>query len=82
MAEDADGASFEFQLLQAGSSYAQPTQSVPDRVSLEDPGLQVMTDLKEVTAVIVTVRLGTAFWETVSTYVAPSGVVRLIDPPW
>jgi CBS-domain-containing membrane protein len=48
-----DYAPLPFQLLRAGSSYAQPTQSVPERVSLEDPALQVMTDLKEVTAVIV-----------------------------
>ena len=48
-----DYASLPFQSLQAGAGYAQPTQSVPERVGLEDPALQVMTDLKAVTAVIV-----------------------------
>ncbi len=48
-----DYASLQFQSLQAGVGYAQPMQSIPERVGLEDPALQVMTDLKAVTAVIV-----------------------------
>jgi CBS-domain-containing membrane protein len=48
-----DYAPLPFQLLKAGAGYAQPTQIVPERASLEDPALQVMTDLKAVTAVIV-----------------------------
>jgi len=41
------------QLLKSGAGYAQPTQVVPERVTLEDPAPQVMTDLKAITAVIV-----------------------------
>ena len=48
-----DYAPLGFQLLKAGAGYAQPTQVVPDRATLEDPALQVMTDLKAITAVIV-----------------------------
>jgi len=48
-----DYAPLDFQLLKAGAGYAQPTQVVPDRATLEDPALQVMTDLKAITAVIV-----------------------------
>jgi len=39
--------------LQAGAGYAQPTQLMPERVSVDDPAVQVMTDLQAVTAVIV-----------------------------
>ena len=42
-----------FHLLQPRAGYAQPTQAVPDRVTLDDPALQVMTDFKAITAVIV-----------------------------
>jgi CBS-domain-containing membrane protein len=42
-----------FTLLQPGAPYAQPTQSVPERVSLDDPAQQVMTDFRSVTAVII-----------------------------
>jgi CBS-domain-containing membrane protein len=48
-----DYAPLNFQLLQPGAGYAQPTQVVPDRVTLEDPAVNVMTDLKSVTAIIV-----------------------------
>ena len=48
-----DYAPLGFQLLKSGAGYAQPTQVVPERVTLEDPALQVMTDLKAITAVIV-----------------------------
>jgi CBS domain-containing protein len=42
-----------FRLLRAQAGYAQPTQTVPDRVKLEDSALHVMTDFKATTAVIV-----------------------------
>jgi CBS-domain-containing membrane protein len=48
-----DYAPLNFQLLQPAAGYAQPTQVVPDRVTLEDPAVNVMTDFKSVTAVIV-----------------------------
>lgn len=40
-------------LLQAGVAYAQPTQVVPDKVTLDDPATSVMTDFTRVTAVII-----------------------------
>jgi CBS domain-containing protein len=39
--------------LQAGAGYAQPSQAVPERVLLDDPALQVMTDFRATTAIIV-----------------------------
>ena len=48
-----DYAPLDWQLLTAGAAYAQPSQSVLDRATLEDPALNVMTDLKAVTAVII-----------------------------
>jgi CBS-domain-containing membrane protein len=48
-----DYAPLRFHLLQPGAPYAQPTQVVPQRVSLEDPAVQVMTDFQAVSAVIV-----------------------------
>ena len=42
-----------FRQLQAGAGYAQPSQAVPDRVMLDDPALQVMTDFRATTAIIV-----------------------------
>ena len=48
-----DYAPLKYQRLQPASGYAQPTQVVPERVGLDDPALQVMTDFKAVTAVIV-----------------------------
>jgi CBS-domain-containing membrane protein len=39
--------------LRAGSGYAQPSQIVPERVTLDDPAQNVMTDLQSVTAVII-----------------------------
>jgi CBS-domain-containing membrane protein len=42
-----------FSQLRAGSGYAQPTQVVPERVTLDDPAIQVMTDLRSITAVII-----------------------------
>ena len=48
-----DYAPLRFTLLKPGSGYAQPTQSIPDRVSLMDSAHLVMTDLRSVTAVII-----------------------------
>lgn len=42
-----------FVLLKSGASYAQPTQVALDRVQLDSPAIDVMTDLTRVTAVIV-----------------------------
>jgi CBS domain-containing protein len=39
--------------LPAGAGYAQPTQPLPDRITLEDPATSVMTDLTRVSAVII-----------------------------
>jgi CBS domain-containing protein len=39
--------------LQAGVGYAQPTQTVPDIVTLEDSALNVLTDFQRVTAIII-----------------------------
>ena len=40
-------------LLQAGSGFCQPSQSLPQRVGLDDPAGSVMTDLKQVSAVLI-----------------------------
>lgn len=48
-----DYAPLTFSLLRAGSPYAQPTQNLVESVSLEDPALEVMTDLRLVAAVII-----------------------------
>ena len=40
-------------MLQAGVGYARPNQVLPDKVSLEDAAVQVMTDFQFVTAVII-----------------------------
>jgi CBS-domain-containing membrane protein len=40
-------------LLQAGAGFQQPTQSVPERVGVDDPASLVMTDLKSVSAVLI-----------------------------
>lgn len=48
-----DYAPLEMHLLQAGAGYAQPTQAIPERVALDAPALDVMTDFQAVTAVIV-----------------------------
>jgi len=39
--------------FEAGSGYAQPTQAVLERVRIDSPALEVMTDLTRVTAVII-----------------------------
>jgi CBS-domain-containing membrane protein len=48
-----DYAPLESHLLKAGAGYAQPTQAVAERVALDAPALDVMTDFEKVTAVIV-----------------------------
>ena len=40
-------------LLAPGSSFFSPAQALPDRVSLEHPAIEVMTDLKQVCAVVI-----------------------------
>ncbi len=40
--------------LQQGAGFAQPSQSVAAKVALDSPALEVMTDLRQVSAVIVT----------------------------
>jgi CBS-domain-containing membrane protein len=40
-------------LLQAGSGFCQPAQNLPQRVGFDDPAESVMTDLKQVSAVII-----------------------------
>lgn len=39
--------------LDASVGYAQPTQRLPDTVTLEDPALEVLTDFQRVTAIII-----------------------------
>lgn len=43
----------EFGLLEPGAGFAQPLQLLPEKVTLEDSALQVMTDLRRVAAVII-----------------------------
>lgn len=40
-------------MMQSGVGYAQPSQPVPEKVTVDDPALQVLTDFKRVTAIIV-----------------------------
>lgn len=40
-------------LLPAGTGFCCPTQSLPERVSFEDPAIEVMTDLARVSAVVI-----------------------------
>ena len=40
-------------MLQAGVGYAQPTQTLPEKVTLDDSALQVLTDFQRVTAIII-----------------------------
>jgi CBS domain-containing protein len=40
-------------MLRAGAGYAQPSQSLPEKVTLDDPAMQVLTDFERVTAVII-----------------------------
>jgi len=40
-------------MMQSGVSYVQPSQPVPEKVTVDDPALQVVTDFKRVTVIIV-----------------------------
>lgn len=40
-------------MMQSAVSYAQPSQPLPEKVTVDDPALQVLTDFKRVTAIIV-----------------------------
>lgn len=42
-----------YAMLRPGSGYAQPSQSLPEKVSPDDPALSVLTDFQRVTAVII-----------------------------
>lgn len=42
-----------FERLPPGIGYAQPTQTVPDKVTLDDAAASVMTDLTRATAIII-----------------------------
>ena len=44
--------------LKSGSNFVRPTQDLPERVTLEDPAVNVMTDLRIVS--VVTVRAKTS----------------------
>src|SRR3990172_2920301 len=48
-----DYSPLRFDTLQPGVGYAQPTQAVPDKVTLDDAAASVMTDLTRVTAIII-----------------------------
>ena len=48
-----DYAPLRFTLLRSGTGYAQPGQTVPERVTVEDPAESVMTDFRATTAVII-----------------------------
>ena len=39
--------------LKAGVGYFKPTQVVPERVTIDDPALRVMTDFRAVTAIVI-----------------------------
>jgi len=41
-----------FATLQPGVAYSRPTQVLPEKVTLDDPAVQVMTDFESVTAII------------------------------
>lgn len=40
-------------MLQPGSGYAQPGQALPEKVTLDDPALSVLTDFGRITAIII-----------------------------
>jgi CBS-domain-containing membrane protein len=48
-----DYSALPFRQLRAGAGYARPSQAVPERVTLDNPALEVMTDFRAVTAIIV-----------------------------
>src|SRR5687768_11135417 len=48
-----DYPALEYAMLRPGSGYAQPSQTLPEKVTLDDPALSVVTDFQRVTAVII-----------------------------
>jgi CBS domain containing-hemolysin-like protein len=48
-----DYPALEYAMLRPGSGYAQPSQTLPDKVTFDDPALNVLTDFQRVTAVII-----------------------------
>lgn len=42
-----------FTLLKPGTAFHSPVQTLPEHVSLESPAIEVMTDLKQVSAVVI-----------------------------
>ena len=48
-----DYAPLDFIRLQPGVPYARPTQTLPEKVTLEDSAVQVMTDFQSTTAIII-----------------------------
>ena len=48
-----DYAPLDFVRLQPGAPYARPTQTLPDKVTLDDSAVQVMTDFQSTTAIII-----------------------------
>jgi CBS-domain-containing membrane protein len=48
-----DYAPLEFVMLRPGVPYARPTQTLPDKVTLDDSAVQVMTDFQSMTAIII-----------------------------
>ena len=48
-----DYAPLDAVLLQPGVAYARPTQLMPERVTLDDPAVHVMTDFNSVAAIII-----------------------------
>lgn len=48
-----DYGALSYTVLRPGAGYAQPSQILPEKVTLEDPALQVLTDFQRVTAIII-----------------------------
>lgn len=48
-----DYAPLDFIMLAPGVAYARPTQTLPEKVTLDDPAVQVMTDFQSMTAIII-----------------------------
>ena len=48
-----DYAPLDFIMLQAEVPYARPTQTLPEKVTLDDSAVQVMTDFRSMTAIII-----------------------------
>ena len=48
-----DYPALSYSMLRPGAGYAQPSQNLPEKVTVDDPALQVLTDFQRVTAVII-----------------------------